>query len=89
MDLVTRSIGIGNHQPRSYDVECGINVHGIRVLETESVDIVVLSKMTLHPLNTKIVGHLGSGMYNVALPLSLQAIHVCCKCIYMEIYAHK
>ena len=52
-------------------------MHWVRVLKTESVDIVGLSKMTLHPLNTKVVGDLGSEMHVLPYILSslLYVIH--------------
>ena len=57
-DLIAGPVGIGNHQPRAYNVEGGIDMHRVRVLETDCVNVVVATKMTFHPLNAKVIGHL-------------------------------
>ena len=58
LQLVAWAIWISDHQTWAYDVERGINVHWIRVLEADGVEIVATTEMTTHPLYPKVVSHL-------------------------------
>ena len=57
-DLIAGPVGIGNHQPGPYNVEGGIDMHRVGIFETDCVNVVVATKMTFHPLNAKVIGHL-------------------------------
>ena len=56
--LVAWTVWISNDQPRAYDVEGCVNVHGIGVLEADDVDVVAVPEVPFHPLDPKVVGHL-------------------------------
>ena len=68
VQLVAGSVWVDNDQPRSNDIECSINVHGVRVLEGKHMQPVFVSEMTSHPLNAKMVGNLHHKMgYNTEI----------------------
>lgn len=56
--LATWAIRVGEHQARPNDVEGGINVHGIGVLEGNDVHLVRGSKVSSHPFNTHVICNL-------------------------------
>lgn len=58
--LVARTVRVRQHQAWSNDVERGIDVHGVRVLERHRVDLILGTKMTTHPLDPHVVCNLGS-----------------------------
>lgn len=57
-NLPAGSIRVGQHQAWSDDVECGVDVHGVRVFKGYDVDLVGRGKMTPHPLNAHVVCNL-------------------------------
>ena len=57
--LMTRSIWVGQHKTWANDVERGINVHGVWVLEADRMDAdSPWGKVTAHPFYTHKIGHL-------------------------------
>ena len=58
VQLVARSVRVGDDQPRPDDVEGGVNVHRVGVLERQLMDAILISKMTSHPLDAKLISHL-------------------------------
>lgn len=56
--LATWTIRVWQHQSGPDDVESSIDVHGVRVLEWDYVDVVVWSQMTPHPLNSHVICNL-------------------------------
>ena len=57
-NLVAGTVGVSKQQARSNDVEGGINVHGVWVLEGDDVKSVLFSQVATHPFDTKVVCHL-------------------------------
>lgn len=57
-NLPAGSIGVGQHQAWSDDVERGVDVHGVRVFEGDYVDLVGRGQMAPHPLNAHVVCNL-------------------------------
>ena len=57
-DLTTGPVGVGQHQSRSDDVEGGVDVHGVGVLEGDDVDLVIRSEVAAHPFDPHVVCNL-------------------------------
>ena len=57
-DLTTGPVWVGQHQAWSYDVEGGVDVHGVGVFEGDDVDIVLWSEVAAHPFNPHVVCYL-------------------------------
>ena len=57
-DLIARSFWVSDHQSRSNDIEGGIDVHRIGVIEAQNMDPILVTQVTSHPFNPKVVGHL-------------------------------
>lgn len=55
---MTWSVRVGEHKTRSNDVEGGINMHWVGVLERDGMYSVVWSKMPTHPLDAQVVCNL-------------------------------
>ncbi len=55
LNLVAGAVGIGDDQAGADDVEGGVNVHWVRVLEGDGVDSVGTAQVALHPLDSKVV----------------------------------
>ena len=51
INLIAGTVRVGYGHARSDDVEGGVNVHGVGVLEGEDVKTVVVSEVSSHPLN--------------------------------------
>ena len=65
IQLITGAVGISNDKPWANNVESCVNVHWVRVLEAEQMYLIAVSKMAPHPLNPKLIGHLGEKMQAV------------------------
>lgn len=60
-DLMARSVRVTEDEAGPNDVESGIDVHRVWILEREGVDVDALrSQMTSHPLDTHEIGDLTS-----------------------------
>ncbi len=56
--MVAWTIRVGDHQSWANDVERGVNVHGVGVLERDNVDVIGFSQVALQPFDSKVVGDL-------------------------------
>lgn len=56
--LVTWAIRVWKHQSWSNDIKSGINVHRVRVLEWDDVDVVVWAQVATHPFNSHVICNL-------------------------------
>ena len=58
VNLVAGAVRVGYQQAWPNDVEGGIDVHWVGVLERENMKPVLVPQVATHPLNTKVVCHL-------------------------------
>ena len=70
VNLVAGAVRVGYQQAWPNDVEGGINVHWVGVLERENMKPVLVPQVATHPLNTKVVCHLCKDI-QIFIPLSL------------------
>lgn len=66
-DLLTGAVRVWQHQAGANDVEGGIDMHGIRILEWDDVDVVVRRQMTPHPFNSHEICNLWHIQSRIAL----------------------
>ena len=58
INLVTWAVRVSKDKAWGKEVEGGIRVHRVGVLEGDDMNIVLVSQVTLHPLYPKHVGNL-------------------------------
>ena len=71
-------VRISNDQTRSNYVEGCVNMHGLRVIEAQGVDIVLITKVPLHPINPKLVGYLYKYNY-IYIYIYIYILYIQCK----------
>ena len=89
VNLVAWAVRVGYQQAWPNDVEGGIDVHWVGVLERENMKPVLVPQVATHPLNAKVVCHLCKDIQISFYPVNLSCsllLSVSWQTIFREIF---
>ena len=76
VNLMTGTVRVDDQQAWTNGIDSRVNVHYIRIVKGKKMYVILISQVAFHPLNSKVVGHLGNKKYYNNIPINRKKMFI-------------